>query len=701
MPRKPIRLSYKRERCLLSDVLPYEIPISLSNKYFYDFILRNRIAIEEDTIVWLKDSEVLDRIIHLIFALPVNKDRVSDIKRFVGKQELDFRCYKLKKSSIEQYMIPFRYKIRHKENEFRELCVPHPISQLKIVDFYDRCKEVIIYYTSLSPFSIRAPSRISKYSFYKDFLHNRLLVNDSSIIEEVDKEYENLKSFFVYKQYSNIYKFYDSSQFHRNEKKFNKLIKLDVSKCFDSIYTHSIGWAILGKETEKLSLGKSNDTFPGRFDKLMSEMNYGETNGIIIGPEFSRIFAEIILQAIDRKLKLNLKDEKHLRNKIHYDIFRYVDDYFIFYNEDVERTVIVEELQHILRDYKLYLNISKAVEYEKPIITDISIAKQQISSLLKEAMNLSVEIGSDDEFKVTNDVKSKRLIAAYKAIIKSCGVAYMDVLNYTMSAVEQKCDRSLIKKLKLFEKTNAGSLPERPERQLISAISGILEFVFFIYSVSPRVNTTIRLCRILRLIVHFLKSITITPGQKQLIYKQIYDDIRLIIKKNRSEKQVQVETLYLLIALSELGKDYRLEEETLAGYFGISLDNNDNMKQSENFLNYFSITVVLFYMRDNCKYDTLRNHVVKVALEKFRNKPDTVTKDAELVFLLFDLISCPYIDEKDKHVALKMFGVSDSSLAMDIVQYAKSETKSQMWFTNWLNFDFGKELDAKRSHEVY
>ena len=46
MSRKKVRLSYKKERCLLSDVLPYEIPISFSNRHFYWFILRNRVTVE-------------------------------------------------------------------------------------------------------------------------------------------------------------------------------------------------------------------------------------------------------------------------------------------------------------------------------------------------------------------------------------------------------------------------------------------------------------------------------------------------------------------------------------------------------------------------------------------------------------------------------------------------------------------------------
>ena len=64
----------------------------------------------------------------------------------------------------------------------------------------------------------------------------------------------------------------------------------------------------------------------------------GNTHGIVIGPEFSRIFAEILLQSIDVKVKnklLSYKSSNYIHGiveGVHYTIKRYVDDYFLFYN---------------------------------------------------------------------------------------------------------------------------------------------------------------------------------------------------------------------------------------------------------------------------------------------------------------------------------------------------------------------------------
>ncbi|MGX4675847.1 antiviral reverse transcriptase Drt3b [SAR92 clade bacterium H246] len=702
MSLRKVRFPYKKERCLLSDVLPFEIPISFSNRHFYSFVLRHRIAIEDNAIIWLKGANALDKIVMLLFALSQNASRLTTVQRHVGEKLIDFRRYQLSGNNSPKparFMTPFCFKVRHKETEFRELCVPHPKSQLLVVDFYDRCKEAILYYTSLSSFTIRAPSRISKVRYHQDKLHFEKLSTDPEIVEQSDQEYESLKSFFAYKDYSNIYKFYESYRYHRAEKKYNKLIKLDISKCFDSIYSHSIGWAVIGKDTQKESLHLNSGTFPDRFDKLMHHMNQGETNGIIIGPEFSRIFAEVILQAIDRDVsyKLAVKNEALLHGR-DYEVFRYVDDYFIFVNSDSDATCIVDELQHTLKKYKLYLNTAKAITYEKPIITEITMAKQQIARLLEDRIKFSLEDVEGDRGDVQTKgsvyVNTNALITSFKTIIKTCNVEYKDMLNYTLAIVERRCE-------KIFKNYLKVSPGHRSQTQLVNAVKGIIEFLFFIYSVSPRVNTTIRLCRILRVVILFLKAGHIEQEQVQSVHKQIFDNVCFVLKKNETSEQTQVETLYLLIALAELGRDYWLEEGVLSNYLGIKALDAGSKSETIKSLNYFSISVSLFYMKNKVRYNTLRDRIIDAALERIQMRSETCQKDAEMIFLLFDLISCPYVPDDKKRKALEIFDVTNTSLANDIITFTDSDGRAQRWFTNWYDFDFGKELDAKRSQEVY
>lgn len=685
-------LKYKKERSVLSDVLPYEVPITFTNRQFYDFLLRHKIRYHYNKkvskIEWLAGDAVLDRIIYLLFGIQKSIYISEETKKLFGKDH-NFKYCKPSNWSA----IPFGYKISHKQNEYRELAIPHPRNQLQVIEFYDRYKELILYYCSISSFSIRHPKKVSKYIFYKDSTHDENLSDDSYSKEEVGKEYENLRSFFVYKDYSNVYKFYESDKYHQCEKKYNKLLKLDISKCFDSIYTHSLAWALLNKESVKNSLDESKTTFAGHFDRLMQQINYNETNGIIIGPEFSRIFAELILQSVDRIVEQKLVSKHNLKHKVDYEIFRYVDDYFIFFNEDSTKDKITEILQIALKAHKLYLNTAKSIIYEKPIITEISIAKIRIVSLLVNKLIYKLEDGQsnnqDEQVKKGSiHINSRTFITQFKTIIKECRVEYKDILNYSFSIIEKQCH-------KIIKNYYEASEDHRSEKQLIEAILGILEFVFFIYSASPRVNTTIKLCQILQIFINSLKAKDINKDFKHLVFKYIYDDIYFILKKNKYSEYIQVETLYLLIALSELGGDYWLEESLLFEYFNIKeIDADDVINLG---LNYFSITIVLFYIKEEERYTKLRKLIENEIIKKLKSKKATLHIESELTMLLLDTISCPYVSKETKTELLDLYDV-DKELHNDILDL---KHKQQLYFTTWTDFNFKKELDMKRGQEVY
>lgn len=694
MKRNKRPIKYKKERVVLSDVLPFEIPVTFSNRHFYDFLIKNKIELLDNKIKWDKNENTLNTIIKLLFDF---RDKTI-ITNEIGIN----RKWELK-------TIPFNYKISHKENDFRELTIVHPKNQLALIEFYEENKQLLLHYCSLSPFSIRRADKVAKFIFHKDKTHkDKLSKNqDYETVEEYDKEYESLKTFFVYKNYSNIHKFYESYKYHRCEKKYNKLFKFDISKCFDSIYSHSISWALLNKEMVKDTLGStrsSNDTFGGKFDTIMQNLNYGETNGIVIGPEFSRIFAELILQRIDRNVETVLREKEDLKHKVDYEIFRYVDDFFVFYNTESTKDKILKHFRLQLKDYKLYLNDAKTILYEKPIITEITIAKQKITELLNkylaykvdEEENIKGEIASEETTENDNErsgsiyVSSNKLITKFKTIIKETGIDYKDILNYTLSLIERKVAKILNDYKELERKKNS-------EKAFTKAILEILDFTFFLYSVSPRVNTTIKLCRILRRLTEFLsEKDNVNIDFKHLAFKKIYDNIYFTLQKNKSLEQTQVETLYLLIALGELGKEYWLDADVLRQYVCIDKDKDSGALFYKGSLNYFAIIVLLFYMKDKKRYTLLRSFLQNHIRMRFNEvSKENIGKASELVYLLFDILTCPYFDLNYKREILTLHGVTDPALQEEIIKIRKH------WFTKWTDFDFGKELDAKHSQEVY
>lgn len=682
--KKKKYIKFKKERVILSDILPFEVPVTFTNRHFYSYLLSCKIKLDGEKISINKNNTPANQeIVKLLFG-------INSAKPFVDGK-VNFK-------EDDRDSIPFGYKIVHKENDFRELTIIHPKNQLAVIEFYDKYRDLILYYCSISSFSIRKPYRIAKYTYFKDQLHlEKLAELTDEIVEQNDLEYENLKTFFVYKKYSNIHKFYESYQYHRCEKKFNRLFKFDISKCFDSIYTHSIGWALLDKQVAKKYLNDKKATFWNTFDVLMQKLNYNETNGIVIGPEFSRIFAELILQKIDDNVKREIEKEK-LFSKKDYEIFRYVDDYFVFYNEESAKEKILTAFRLGLRDFKLYLNEAKTQLYNKPIITEITIAKQKINDLLNDSISYHLEEVYVQEEGIEEPVKkykgkiyidSNKLITKFKTIIFESKIDYKDILNFTFAIIERKL-RSLIKTyFKIIHEKNT-------EKEFIKSLLELFDFVFFLYLVSPRVNTTIKLCRVLRLATTTLNlKDKFSIDFKHLVFKKIYDNIIFTLHKNKSVKHTQVETLYLLIALGELGNKYWLTEDVLTSYLGIKKEATVFSCESE--LNYFTIVVSLFYMKDKVRYKNLRSFVLEKAVEKFESVDyDFRIKKAELILLLFDLLAYSYIDITTiKRKLLSLYLVTDATIQNDIIK-ARSN-----WFTTWTDFDFGKELDAKQSQEVY
>lgn len=472
------------------------------------------------------------------------------------------------------------------------------------------------------------------------------------------------------------------------------MIKFDISRCFDSIYSHSITWALMNKEIVKDKTPLSKKTFGGQFDSLMQNLNYAETNGIIIGPEFSRIFAELIMQKIDLNVFHKLKKKK-LFFKHDYEIFRYVDDFFVFYNEDKTKDEVLTEYRHQLKEYKLFVNDSKTKILEKPIITEITIAKLNISDLMNDNLDFKVSEKAKEKESNENDeiekkysfyISANKLITRFKTIIKEANISYKDVLNYTLACI----DRKTLRLIKIYSDIEDKG---EQEKKVTKAILELLDFTFFIYCASPRVNTTIKLCLILSKLIKFAKlKGNFNHDNKHLIFKKIYDDISLVLWKNKNSEYTQVETLYLLIALKELGREYRLDETVLCEYFQVNLDNGT----IEYNLNYFSISVLVFYIENKVRYNKFKDVLKEHIKNKFEMVPEeNRLKTTELTILLFDLLSSPFLDGDFKSELLNFYKITDKIEQNQVVE------KEGYWFAQWDKFDFVKELEAKRSQEVY
>ncbi|SNZ01718.1 RNA-directed DNA polymerase [Flagellimonas pacifica] len=165
---------------------------------------------------------------------------------------------------------------------------------------------------------------------------------------------------------------WNNFKFQLIEKSFDKKIQLtlDISQFYPTIYTHSIPWAILGKEKAKrlFKIAISDQTrwqnllrtnrdakiykSADLIDTLVRNCNDRQSVGLCIGPDTSLILAEVIGNRIDEEIEKRLNSIPHTGT-------RYYDDYYFYLNSRNEAENALKIIQHVLYEFQLETNENK------------------------------------------------------------------------------------------------------------------------------------------------------------------------------------------------------------------------------------------------------------------------------------------------------------------------------------------------------
>jgi hypothetical protein len=580
-------------RTLLTDVLPYELPLWYTNYAMYR-AFKERVSLYET-------MSVLG----------------SGFKGSKGN------------------FIPLNYSISRGGNKFRDLSIIHPAAQLRVCAFYEQFSDLIEYYCNRSSKSLRYPFKKTT-KFYGKVIDAEKGVEG---VEGISEDRVTSSSYFKYKRYSFLYRFFESYDYHKLEKRFSHMMQTDIAKCFPSIYTHSIGWATKGK---RLAKEKPDGSFDGNFDSLMQEINYRETNGIIIGPEVCRIFAEIILQQIDLDLITKLEKGKNGVEKLiigqDYDFRRYVDDYFVFYRDVSVRDIVLSALEKCLIEYKMYLNDSKTTYVKRPFATEISLSKNALRITINEIYKSRYK---EDKSIVTlqhPDWKSNKNISSIKMSLAAYNVQYNSISNYLFSSIEKKM-KQYLKRTSLL--TAIGI--EHVNWLLVD-----IDVLFFIHAMDIRIRTTDRLARMVDLLLSLISEWDDT--HKDLIHKKIFDMVSQAISIITSSTRgiVGLETLNLLVILTMLPTDLQLGQDKLTRYYKHIRKSSD----TQDF--YFSWVTFMLYIQEKSEYDKLRLKLITDAKSFILEHLDNF-KSTEFFLMFFDFSSCPFIDRHEREdVILKV-----------------------------------------------
>lgn len=441
---------------LLTDIMPVEISELFSYGKFYEFLLENQ--------------RELDSI-------------VDDIMKTKAQGE------KLPFNGGSWASTPLKYNILKGVDGSREINLTQPISALNIY-FFIECyqKEILSFLENNSYFSLRY-HRKNNDLFYKRRT-NRLTEYFAKTSRKIDKSVlQQTGAYFKIHKYNSVSSFTNSRLWQQCNFKYKYFAKVDYKSCFDSIYTHAYKW-IIERNTIDSKEAKNSNLFIV-IDRILQNINGKSSNGVIVGPEFSRMMAEILLQHIDKEILQTLQAKGLVVSK-DFRIFRYVDDIYIFANTPIVIDTVIKTIELTAQKYLLHLNEFKYYTTETPVVLNNWIEKtrvfaDKISDLFfkkrelhekKEELDYLVKNGyiSLDRLKnefsllMTEFPKDRRFIVSF-------------ILSTLLNNISNKKDG-----YKLFDKDKTG-------RAYI-----FLELALFAYSFCPCFDHT---QKILSMIVYF------------------------------------------------------------------------------------------------------------------------------------------------------------------------------------------------------
>lgn len=640
-PNNKVRIRKNDEyRALLTETLPYEVPMLFSNEGLY-------LAAKDNLLVKLKEE--------------------YDLNIFSNNPT-----------------IPYKYKIRKNSYESRGLAIMHPAQQLETGLFYSRYDHLIVGLCQRSPFSLRAPSSIASYYVERALASGKKSSKDSHIEEAADGYGvvpNTGTSYFAYRKFPFLFRFYDSLEFLKLEKKFKLLTKMDISDCFNRIYTHTIAWAVKNKDHAKRN--KDCTSFERSFDKLLQNANHGETAGILIGPEVSRIFAEIILQRIDLDIIKRLS-AAGLEQDADYAIRRYVDDYFIYTNTPFAQETVKKIIPAALAEFKLAVNHAKTSDQARPYITNTSISRHNISVSIAAFFNKYIEIYSElnEKTKKTSTVillkkidnVTAAVIQTISAIKRAIGEtgSYDATANYFLGMFKKFLSRMIGKKIT--------SESESLNHALYFFLTTVIDIVFFYYSMTLRVRQTYQISEIILMIAKIMKPLP--PDLKDTLIRKIVDEGRLIINQaNIDLPEHKIEVMNLLIVLRTFGIEYIFDMKLLEKTFEFSITNKEAIQINKNF-DYFQLVFLLSYIGGVKGFESLVSAAVEFSSDRFLNK--NWAEHAENVFIFFDLLSCPYVThmQKEKIAKSALRHISEKGLNQRAAKLV-GIVSPRLWFFGW------------------
>ena len=257
---------------ILTDLLPVELSELFSFTEFYSFLLGKE---QQEIILQLVDES--------------------------KKNKAKGNCVMFQNSWSTK---PLKYNILKGTDTMREMSIIQPLSAVNLYLFME-CyqKDILNFFDKKHLFSIRYHKK-STDLFYKaktQKITQYFLRQSHRIGKGIIQQTGN---YFKISPFESINSFTGSRIWRMCNFEFKYYGKMDYKSCFDSIYTHAYTW-IIERNVVDAKDAKNPHLFV-TIDRILQNINGRSSNGVVVGPEFSRMIAEVLLQQIDSEIMLAL-----------------------------------------------------------------------------------------------------------------------------------------------------------------------------------------------------------------------------------------------------------------------------------------------------------------------------------------------------------------------------------------------------------
>ncbi|WP_342600640.1 hypothetical protein MHB48_06145 [Psychrobacillus sp. FSL H8-0483] len=255
MNKKFLRLKRQSLDYLLTDLLPYEKGNHYTHRYFYEYIISNK--------------KTFNKIL-------------KNLK------------YQVPYFDPKWHSSPLSFKVSKRVGGFREISFVNPLGLIQSLFFIELFQdEILTAISNKKSFSIRKATYTNELYYKKN---NKQIVtynSQGSGKNQLLISLESSGSYFKHKPYKTITSYLNSNHFFKTKERYRFLMKLDIQNCFPSIYTHSYKWMITNKTYDSKNL-KVTNTIHKNIDTYLQNINGSKTNGVIVGPEISRLLVDYL-----------------------------------------------------------------------------------------------------------------------------------------------------------------------------------------------------------------------------------------------------------------------------------------------------------------------------------------------------------------------------------------------------------------------